>query len=43
MESYKKTFKKIDKGFINKLNTELKISYLLTDIIFKNGIKNINA
>jgi len=43
MKNYNKTFKEMDKGFIEKLNLELKLSYLLTDIIFKKGIKNIHV
>lgn len=30
-------FKKMDKSYIDKLNLELKLSYLLTDIIFNSG------
>lgn len=35
MKNYNKTFKDIDKSYANKLNLELKLSYLLTDIIYK--------
>jgi hypothetical protein len=30
-------FKEMDKSYIDKLNLELKISYLLTDIILNSG------
>ena len=34
MENNYKIFKEMDKRYISKLNLELKLSYLMTDIIF---------